>query len=144
MSHHCALDQRRERISYQPVEPPLALLPFLGVSSLMTARPLCRAFFLAVRPHVPTVAKHTATSRQHRDGTVRPDRFGRHVWEDKTHMTFSKLFATATLAVAALSLAAVAPASAGGYNAHHRHEHKVCKWERHHGHKQKVCRWVHN
>jgi Spy/CpxP family protein refolding chaperone len=70
---------------------------------------------------------------------------GRHVWEDKTHMTFTKLFGTAALAVAALSLAAAAgPASARGNDPHHRHEHKVCKWERHHGHKQKVCRWVHN
>ena len=71
-----------------------------------------------------------------------PTTHGRHVWEDKTHMTFAKLFGTAALAAAALSLAAVAPASAR--DSHHRHEHKVCKWERHHGHKQKVCRWVHN
>jgi hypothetical protein len=97
-----------------------------------------------VRSHVPTAGKHTATPRQHRDETVLSDHFGRHVWEDKTHMTFAKLFATATLAVAALSLAAVAPASASGRDSHHRHQHKVCKWERHHGHKQKVCRWVHN
>jgi hypothetical protein len=69
---------------------------------------------------------------------------GHHVWEDKTHMTLAKLFGTATLAVAALSLAVAAPASARGRDPHHRHEHKVCKWERHHGHKQKVCRWVRN
>jgi Spy/CpxP family protein refolding chaperone len=57
-------------------------------------------------------------------------------------MTFAKLFGAATLSVAALSLAVAAPASAGGRDLHHRHEHKVCKWERHHGHKQKVCHWV--
>ncbi|CAN7365929.1 hypothetical protein [Caulobacter sp. LjRoot300] len=57
-------------------------------------------------------------------------------------MTFAKLFGTATLAFAALSLAAAAPASARERDMHHRGEHKVCKWERHHGHKQKVCRWV--
>lgn len=68
--------------------------------------------------------------------------FGRHVWEDKTHMTFAKLFGTAALTAAALSLTVSAPAFAR--DSHHRHEHKVCKWERHHGHKQKVCRWVHN
>ena len=57
-------------------------------------------------------------------------------------MTFAKLFGTAALAAAVLSLTVAAPASAR--DSHHRHEHKVCKWERHHGHKQKVCRWVHN
>jgi hypothetical protein len=72
------------------------------------------------------------------------DRLRSYVWESRTHMTFTKLFGTATLAVAALSLAAAAPASAGGRDPHHRHEHKVCKWERHHGHKEKVCRWVRN
>ena len=123
------------------MEPPLALLPFLGVSSLMTARPLRRAFFWPVRPHLSTAGKHIATPRQHRGGTVDATTLGQ-VWEDKTHMTFSKLFGTAALAAAALSLVAVAPASARP--SHHRHEHKVCKWERHHGHKQKVCRWVHN
>jgi Spy/CpxP family protein refolding chaperone len=70
--------------------------------------------------------------------------FGRHVWEIKTHMTFAKLFGAATVTVAALSLAAAAPALASGRDPHHRHGHKVCKWERHHGHKQKVCHWVRN
>ena len=70
--------------------------------------------------------------------------FGRHVWEIKTHMTFAKLFGAATVTVAALSLTIAAPASADGRDPHHRHEHKVCKWERHHGHKQKVCHWVRN
>jgi hypothetical protein len=113
----------------------------------MTARPLRRAFFgrfVAWEAVRPTASKQIATPRQHGDGTVHVTTSGRHLQEDMTHMTFPKLLGTATLAFAALSLAAAAPASAGERDMHHRHEHKVCKWERHHGHKQKVCRWVHN
>ena len=55
-------------------------------------------------------------------------------------MTFAKTLAAAALIVAALTVAV--PASAR--DNHHRHEHKVCKWERHHGHREKVCHWVRN
>jgi hypothetical protein len=126
----------------------MALLPFLGVSSLMTARPRAGLFFacsLAVKCAI--ARSDNLETPRNTTTTLRWERASRPllvVTSGRTgHMTFPKLFGAATLAAAALSLTVVAPASAAP-NGHHRHEHKVCKWERHHGHKQKVCRWVHD